>query len=429
MHVRHPPVALRIRGILQTWASTDERHRRAAGTGRRARGARRAPGRGARRDGRGRLVLVAGEAGIGKTSLVRAFCGGAGAARVLWGACDALHTPRALGPARRHRRRDAGGELARRSSTAAPRPAPSSRRCARAARARPGDRSCSRTCTGPTRRTLDVAAPARAAASSRCRRSCSATYRDDELDARPPAAGRARRAAAPGADAARARAALAEARSPRSRGRRRASTPAELHRRTGGNPFFVTEVLAATAAARSRRRCATRCWPAPRGSTTGARALLDAVAIEPAARRAVAARGAGRRRPRTRLDAVPGLGHAARRARRRRASATRSRASRSTRRCAPHRPRCALHRARARGADRGVGRAPRPRAPRPPRRGGRRRRGRAALRAGRRRARRRRSAPTARRPRSSRARAALRRRAARRPTRASCWSAGPTSAT
>jgi ATP/maltotriose-dependent transcriptional regulator MalT len=49
--------------------------------------------------GAGRLALVAGEAGIGKSSLVRAFCERhRDDARVWWGACDALSTPRPLGP-------------------------------------------------------------------------------------------------------------------------------------------------------------------------------------------------------------------------------------------------------------------------------------------------------------------------------------------
>lgn len=51
------------------------------------------------RGGHGRLVLVSGEAGIGKTTLLRHFCDEqATGARVLWGACDPLFTPRPLGP-------------------------------------------------------------------------------------------------------------------------------------------------------------------------------------------------------------------------------------------------------------------------------------------------------------------------------------------
>jgi predicted ATPase len=49
---------------------------------------------------RGRLELIGGEAGVGKTSLLRRFCDGRQGAtgRVLWGSCDALFTPGPLGP-------------------------------------------------------------------------------------------------------------------------------------------------------------------------------------------------------------------------------------------------------------------------------------------------------------------------------------------
>jgi DNA-binding CsgD family transcriptional regulator len=49
--------------------------------------------------GSGCVVLVSGEAGIGKTTLVERFVRGQqSGARVLWGACEALYTPRPLGP-------------------------------------------------------------------------------------------------------------------------------------------------------------------------------------------------------------------------------------------------------------------------------------------------------------------------------------------
>jgi len=59
---------------------------------------------------RGRLVLVRGEAGIGKTALLRRFCAEAGEpARLLWASCDPLFTPRLLGPFLDIARETAGG--------------------------------------------------------------------------------------------------------------------------------------------------------------------------------------------------------------------------------------------------------------------------------------------------------------------------------
>jgi DNA-binding CsgD family transcriptional regulator/tetratricopeptide (TPR) repeat protein len=47
----------------------------------------------------GRLVLVSGEAGVGKTVLLRRFCGQApNSTPILWAACDGLLTPGPLGP-------------------------------------------------------------------------------------------------------------------------------------------------------------------------------------------------------------------------------------------------------------------------------------------------------------------------------------------
>ncbi len=51
------------------------------------------------RAGSGKVVLIAGEAGIGKSSLVERFVSEHRRdVRTLWGACDALATPRALAP-------------------------------------------------------------------------------------------------------------------------------------------------------------------------------------------------------------------------------------------------------------------------------------------------------------------------------------------
>jgi len=63
------------------------------------------------RSGDGRLVLVSGESGMGKTALLEAFQRQTSKDRWLWGACDGLLTPRPLGPLF-DIASQAGGELA-----------------------------------------------------------------------------------------------------------------------------------------------------------------------------------------------------------------------------------------------------------------------------------------------------------------------------
>ena len=50
------------------------------------------------RTSEGMLVLIGGEAGIGKSALARRFCASCEGARVLWGGCEPLLAPRPLGP-------------------------------------------------------------------------------------------------------------------------------------------------------------------------------------------------------------------------------------------------------------------------------------------------------------------------------------------
>jgi DNA-binding CsgD family transcriptional regulator len=224
---------------------------------------------------RGRLMLVAGEAGIGKTTLVRAFCGGARGVRVLAGGCDALHTPRVLGPFV-DIAEETGGELAAVVALGAT-PGDVVGALIRELRDRPTIIVLEdlHWADGATLDVLRLLArridplPALLLA----------TYRDDELHQSHPL----RMALGELPVAAVERVSLA----PLSLGAvellagRSAVDAGELHRRTSGNPFFVSEALAAggdeipetvrdAVLARAARL------------DTDARTLLDAVAIEPA---------------------------------------------------------------------------------------------------------------------------------------------------
>ena len=190
----------------------------------------------------GRLVLLGGEAGVGKTSLVALLAhagaaGGQGAA----GFCDNVATPAPLGPVLEALPRARGlarGRRGRDPAAAVPPGArrgwPTSRRC-----------WCSRTCTGPTRRRWSWSGSS-AAASTACRCSASppsATTRSARATRSPRLLGDL--ATAPGVGRMHLPALSADAVADARRGRRPRARPDALHRRTGGNPFFVTEVLAA----------------------------------------------------------------------------------------------------------------------------------------------------------------------------------------
>jgi len=192
--------------------------------------------------GEGRLVLVAGEAGVGKTALAHVF--GAqvdGAARVFWGACDALVTPRPLGPFV-DVAEELGGELADAIERGA---APHQVAAALLESTRSGT---------PTvvvledlhwadEATLD-AVRLLARRADRARLLVVGTYRNDELT-------RAHPLRLLVGDLATGSAVERLVVSPLSlEAVARLAAPSgldadELHRQTSGNPFFVTEVLAA----------------------------------------------------------------------------------------------------------------------------------------------------------------------------------------
>ena len=227
--------------------------------------------------GQGRLVLVAGEAGVGKTALVRAFCDEAApVARALWGTCDALFTPRPLGPFL-DVAAEAGGPLA-----AAVAPGGSAHDVTsaliRAASARRPAIVVLEDLHWADEATLDVVRLL-ARSLGRAPLLLIGTYRDDELERAHPlriVLGEvATRSAVEHLEVTRlSSAAVAVLAEPA------ALDGAELHRQTSGNPFFVTEVIAAGDAEIPRTIRAAVLGRAARLSPE-ARALLDAVAVSP----------------------------------------------------------------------------------------------------------------------------------------------------
>ncbi len=194
--------------------------------------------------GAGRVVFISGEAGVGKSTLVRRFCADqAESARVLSGTCDVLFTPRPLGPLF-DIAEATGGELAELVAGAAKAHEVVAALVAEVMR-RPPTVIVLEDIHQADGATLDVvrllgrrveAMPALVLA----------TYREDELTASHPlrivlgelvtASGVERLWIEPLSQSAVAE--LAES---------HALDPDELFRRTGGNPLFVTEVLAAGA--------------------------------------------------------------------------------------------------------------------------------------------------------------------------------------
>jgi DNA-binding CsgD family transcriptional regulator/tetratricopeptide (TPR) repeat protein len=229
-----------------------------------------------RASGRGSLVLVAGEAGIGKTALLDAFCDGSRGVATVRGGCDALFTPRPLGPFVEIAE-EVGGELEDVVAGGAA-PADVAQALVHELRRRGPTMVLLEDLHWADEATLDVVRMLARRIDS-LPVLLAASYRDDSLGRTHPL-----------------RLVLGEL--PSSRHIVRLTLPpltpdavallagateaTALHRQTGGNPFFVTEVLAA-GGGRQKLPATVREAVLARAARleSPARALLDAVAIVP----------------------------------------------------------------------------------------------------------------------------------------------------
>jgi DNA-binding CsgD family transcriptional regulator/tetratricopeptide (TPR) repeat protein len=226
---------------------------------------------------RGRFALVRGEAGIGKTVLLTHFCAGLGpAVRILWAACEPLFTPRPLGPLL-DVSRVTGGEFEDNVERGA-RPHDVAAALLRELEAPAPTVLVLEDVQWADEATLDVlrlvarrteAVPALIVAS----------YRDEELDRSHPL--RLLLGELPGnGSIARVELSAFTPQAVASLAEGSAIDPDELFERTAGNPFFVTEALAAkTDHVPSTVRDAVLARASRLGSS--ARAVLDAVAVVP----------------------------------------------------------------------------------------------------------------------------------------------------